>query len=96
MGNQEPDQVLFSDEEMGQYNQMKQAMFQEMPGMSNGPQGILGPNGQPVQSGQSGNSPTGMPVAGNVPQPNNGVKRPAMAARGPGASAMDLTGAPMR
>lgn len=100
MGNQEPDQVLFSDEEMIKLNDLKRMAALSMPGMGQdfpgGPQGLVGPNGQPVQSGQRGNVPGGLPTAGNVPQPNNGVKRPAMAARGPGASAMDLTGSPMR
>lgn len=99
MGNQEPDQVLFSDEEMKQFNQAKQMLMNSMPGMTGGMPpsngGIVGPNGQPVQSGQSGNSPTGQPVAGNVPGPTQGMPRPSMPARGPGGSPMDLNGRPV-
>lgn len=103
MGNPEPDAVIFSDEEMKQYNQFKQmAMGQPgmpgqppQPGNPGQPQGLVGPNGQPVQSGQRGNVPGGMPVSGNVPGPSNGMPRPAFPARGPGASAHDLHGMPM-
>jgi len=111
MGNPEPDSILFSDEEMQQYNQFKQMMFNEMPGMPNGPQGpqmgaggppqgLVGPNGQPLppqgpQSGNRANVPGGAPVSGNVPGPLYGMPRPALQARGPGASPMDLHGAPM-
>lgn len=105
MGNPEPDSVLFSDEEMKQYNQMKQQMSMMMGlgpqgaegfpgGAPQGGNGLLGPNGQPVQSGQRGGSPTGQPIAGNVPGPTHGMPRPAFPARGPGASMMDTTGRP--
>lgn len=101
----EPDKFIFSDEEMKQYNQMKQAMLNQ----AGQPGGLLGPNGQPMppqqpgmsqggpQTGNRAGVPGGQPVAGNVPPgPLYGMPRPAMAARGPGASPMDLHGAPMR
>ena len=64
-------------------------------GQSPGNSGLLGPNGMPApQTGQGGNVPGGQPVSGNVPGPANGMPRPAMPARGPGASRMDLMGRP--
>jgi len=101
MGNPEPDSILFSDEEQQQYNQAQQAVIQDQmnmgqPGLQPPDQGgILGPNGQPVQSGQRGNVPGGQPVSGNVPGPMRGMPRPAIQARGPGASPLDLHGMPM-
>lgn len=109
-GDPEPDQYLFSDQEMQQYNQMKMqaAMFDPMsegqPGMPPSAtgqpiQGVLGPNGQPArtpQSGQAGNVPGGMNVSGNVPGPSHGMPRPAQQARGPGASPFDSHGTPLR
>lgn len=104
-GDPEPDQYLFSDEEIGKYNQMKMQAASMMPGGAppgmpgQPPQGggLLGPNGQPApQTGQGGNVPGGMPVSGNVPGPTHGMPRPAMPARGPGASQFDLHGGPMR
>lgn len=108
-GNQEPDTVLFSDEEMKQFNQMNRLMMSHAgtpppAGMAPGagappPQnGLLGPNGQPIQGPQTGNRanvPGGMPVSGNVPGPTYGMPRPALPARGPGASPFDAHGTPM-
>lgn len=103
-GDPEPDQYLFSDQEMKQYNQMKMmaAMMPQGPGMSpGGPQGgLLGPNGQPApqapQSGQAANVPGGMNVSGNTVGPTHGMPRPANPARGPGASPFDSHGSPLR
>lgn len=101
MGNPEPDTVLFTDEEFKQYNQMRQMLMSQNPGMQmsqrpgQAPGGLLGPNGRPVQTGQRGNSPTGMPVSGNVPGPSHGMPRNAQPARGPGASPFDSQGGPM-
>lgn len=106
MGNPEPDAVLFSDDEMQQYNEMKQMMItaasqnpgMPQPGGMGGPSGLLGPNGQPAQgpqTGSKGNVPGGQAVAGNVPGPNYGVPRPALQARGPGASPIDSHGVPL-
>lgn len=105
MGNPEPDAVLFSDDEMKQYNQMHQMLLAQagqmgpigMDGAAGPPQGgLLGPNDQPApQSGQGGNVPGGMPVSGNVPGPSHQMPRPALPARGPGASQFDMHGGPM-
>ena len=103
MGFPEPDSVLFSDIEMQQYNQFKQMMLGQAQGMdplsmptpNQAPKGLVGPNGQPLQSGQRGNVPGGQPVSGNVPGPTQGQPRPAMPARGPGASVQDLHGMPL-
>ena len=102
MGYPEPDKFVFSDEEMGQYNQMKQMMItaaSQNPGLS-GPPGSPPTPGQPQQqpqgpqTGPRANVPGGQPVAGNVPGPLYGMPRPALPARGPGASPMDLHGMP--
>jgi len=101
----EPDKFVFSDEEMQQYNQMARMMQQAaaQPGQS-----LLGANGQPMppqgpqmpqggpQTGPKAGSPLGSPVVGNQPPgPLYGMPRPAIPARGPGASSMDLRGSPM-
>lgn len=101
MGNPEPDAVLFSDEEMGQFNQFKQMAISSageagpLPTPGQKP-GLVGPNGQPVQSGQRGNVPGGMNVSGDVPRSGGNMPRPAMPARGPGASRFDVDGGPLR
>jgi hypothetical protein len=102
MGFPEPDKFLFSDEEMKQFNQMRQQMIAQsqmmgMPGMPppSGNPGLLGPNGQSLpQSGNRAGVPNHQPVAGNVPGPTYGMARASIPARGPGASPMDLTGHP--
>lgn len=105
MGFPEPDTVLFSDEEQNQYNQARQMMMQSMgaspmgggmpgqqpQGMGQPPQGLVGPNGQPLSS--SGNRPP--EIAGNVRRPLYGMPRPAVPARGPGASPIDGQGVPL-
>ncbi len=100
MGNPEPDSVLFSDQEMEIYTKTQQMINEEMSQMGGmgslpGRPGLVGPDGKPVQSGQKGNSPSGMPISGNVPGPTQGLPRPAMPARGPGASRFDGQGQPM-
>lgn len=103
-GDPEPDQYLFSDQEMQQFNQakMQAAMMGGMlPGAPGSSQpGVLGPNGQPAQqppkTGQGAGVPGGIPVSGNVPGPSAGMPRPAAQARGPGASPFDMQGTPMR
>ena len=112
-GNQEPDSVLFSDDEQKAYTQFQQqAMMQQSqmsqgmgPGAPGSPpsmpppgipgKGLLGPDGRPApQSGQGANVPGGQPVAGNIIGPRYGQPRPAMPARGPGVSPMDMNGRP--
>lgn len=106
MGNPEPDSILFSDEEQKQYIEFqKQAMMENeqmmggggSPSQPSGNPGLLGPDGRPVtpQTGQKGNVPGGQPVSGNVPGPRQGMPRPVLQARGPGASKLDLHGMPL-
>ena len=110
MGNPEPDSILFSDEEQKQYIEFqKQAMMENEQmmgggapgnagaGQPSGNPGLLGPDGRPVtpQTGQRGNVPGGQPVSGNVPGPRQGMPRPVLQARGPGASRLDLHGMPL-
>lgn len=81
-GQSDPDAVIFSDEELNQYNQMRKMMMGEagsIPGMN---------------PGMAGGPPSG-PVAGNVPGPSDGLPRPAMPENGPGASTIDSTGRPL-
>lgn len=105
-GSPEPDAVLFSDDEMKQYNEFKQQMTMAtmpgIPGHTEGPPmpGLLGPNGQPMPpqgpaSGNRADVPGGMPVSGNVPGPTHGMPRRALPPRGPGASPFDGQGHPM-
>lgn len=106
-GMPEPDSILFSDDELRQYNEMKQMMVtaaSQFPGMSGpgampGNPGLLGPDGSPMQKGpQTGsraNVPGGQAVAGNVPGPSYGMPRPTMPARGPGAAPIDSHGGPL-
>lgn len=111
----EPDSILFSDDEMKQYNEMKQMMItaaSQNPmggqgGQPSGQSGLVNPQGQPItsvpssrpgqppQTGNRGNVPTGQPVAGGQPGPTYGMPRPALPARGPGASPIDLKGTPL-
>lgn len=109
-GIPEPDSILFSDEEMKQYNQIHQMMLTAAsggtPGTPQVPQssgnpgqgGLLNAQGSPMQgpqTGSRGNVPGGQPVAGNTPGPLYGMPRPALPARGPGASPIDLHGRPL-
>jgi hypothetical protein len=92
MGYSDPDIVTFSEEEMDQFNQFKRQLLSEMPpGM-----GTNGSPGGPAAGGTApapGSAPS--PIAGNTPGPTDGMPRPPMPARGPGASSIDLSGRPM-
>lgn len=95
MGNPEPDQVLFSDEEMNQFNQMSQQLYN-----SAGNPGPLGMNpgmpGQPQQPQNPGLlGPNGQPIAGNTQYPMHGMPRPVRPAAGPGANRVDMNGRPL-
>lgn len=108
-----PDQVLFSDEEMDQYNQAKQAMLASMPPGTGGPGGPGAPAGGPGAAGPGAGAPggrpmpnmpgrapirpgSGQPIAGNTPMHTREFgSRPALPARGPGASSIDQTGRPI-
>lgn len=82
-GQADPDSVIFSDDELKMFNQEKQRLIEEAgtpPGM--GPQ-------VPNEGMQPG------PIAGDVPGPNDGMPEPAMPARGPGGSDIDVTGRPI-
>lgn len=88
-GQSDPDSVIMSDEELMQYNQQKKMMLEAA-----GQMGGLG--GQP--SGMEGSPEDGMPpgpIAGNTPPPTEGMPQPALPARGPGASDIDMTGRPL-
>lgn len=90
MGYSDPDSVTFSQEEMDQFNQFRKQLMTEMPpGMEGSVK--TGPDGREME--MKGKTPS--PVAGNVPGPTDGQPRPAMPARGPGASSIDATGQPM-
>lgn len=104
MGFPDADVVLFSDEEMQQYNQFKQSMMG--PGMGAPPPG--GPGAPPPGGPGPMNAPppgAGMPpggsspIAGGQPPPlrNQGdtAHRPAMPAQGPGSNSIDVSGRPM-
>lgn len=81
-GDNDPDMFIMSDEEIQIMNEMKRKM--------------IAAAGMPPEGGPMGGDP-GMapgPIAGDVPGPTDGQPRPAMPARGPGASPMDLTGRP--
>jgi hypothetical protein len=95
MGNPEPDSVLFSDEEMKQYNEFKKAL--SMQGMG-GPPGGMPPGGPPQGPGLVG--PNGSPIPRNVFsggtfQPQRGVARPPKPAQGPGSKPSDMVGRPI-
>ncbi len=75
--------TIMTDEELGIFNQEKQRMISEA--------GVPpGPNGAPIGGPDM---PPG-PIAGGMPGPTDGLPQPAMPARGPGASPMDLNGRP--
>lgn len=83
MGNTDPDSVIFSPEEMKQFNDFRRSMMGQGGGMPGQEQ-----PGIPDQ-GQEGPIPGGM--MGNRPQ----VAMPAQEAQGPGVSPQDVTGMPM-
>lgn len=81
----DPDEVLMSDEELQQFNQIRRSLMG--PGMGGGePMGgvSIPPAGPPPS-----------PISGDVPSPTDGLPRPAMPARGPGASNFDMAGRPL-
>lgn len=85
MGIQEPDTILWSDQEVQQFNEQKRAMIAEMGGLPGSGEGLPSPNGM-------GSPPPAGPVSGGIPGPNDGQPRPSMPPRGPGASSLDVTG----
>lgn len=86
MGFPDSDVAVMSDDELTQYNEMKRQLLNEAPPPA-GPDGA----GKPPQKGGS-SKPS--PVAGNVPGPTEGMPRPAMQPRGPGAATIDGMGMP--
>lgn len=88
-GDVDPDMFIMSDEELKIYNQVKMQALQgpQMPGMDQ--PGLNQPPQGPPQIQHNS------PVAGNTPPPMNGMPRPSMPVRGPGASPIDLSGRPM-
>jgi hypothetical protein len=87
IGGDIPDQTIMTDEEISVLNEMKREAYKQM-GEIGGPM----PGEAPMGGGPSG--PPSGPIAGNVPGPTDGMPMPAMAARGPGASSIDVTGRP--
>lgn len=88
IGGDAPDRTIMNDEEIRTLNEMRRALFGEMGGgMPGGPS----PDGGPMVPPQG---PPSGPIAGNVPGPTDGLPRPAMPARGPGASSIDVMGRP--
>lgn len=89
-GQADPDSVIFSDDELQQFNDLKRQLAGAggLPGAPGMPPGDVGmPPGGPSQ-------PPPGPIAGNTPPPTHGMPMPAMPARGPGASPMDMMGRP--
>ena len=86
----DPDEVLWTDEEIKQFNEMKRQMMSELGGAP----------GSPVGENPMGTPPSGLgapptsPVAGNEPGPSDGLPRPSMEPRGPGAATIDGMGRP--
>jgi hypothetical protein len=93
MGVQEPDTILWSDQEVQQFNEQKRAMIAEMGGLPGSGQGLPpgGPQGPQGPSGL-GSPPPGGPISGGMPGPDMGQPRPSMPPQGPGASPMDVAG----
>lgn len=81
-GQSDPSSVILTDEELKTFNEQRRQ--------------LIGQAGVPGQMG-GGEQPADMPpgpIAGNVPGPTEGMPRPAMPARGPGAATIDFTGRP--
>jgi len=79
MGNSDPDGVIFSEEELQQFNEFRKKMMQSFPGLPGGAPG----QGQGPQSGPGPGGPPGQPGAGNVP-PSAGGGLPPLPGAGPG------------
>lgn len=79
----DPDEVMFTDEELQIFNQARAKMINStgMPG--------------DALTGGPGMGPASSPIAGDTPPPMDGMPRPPMGARGPGASPADMAGMPM-
>jgi hypothetical protein len=85
MGNTDPDSVIFSPEEMAQFNDMRRQMMSQMGGPGSETQVNAGGGEQPsIES----TSPTG-PMGTRMPMG-------AMPAQGPGVASQDFNGMPMR
>lgn len=108
MGYPNPDQFVFSDEEIQQYNQARQQMMglgQPVSPDGPGAAGAGGPPGAPPMGPGGPGAPPGppqgppghsQPVAGNSPGRNQFLGAlPAHPANGPGGSPMDMTGRPV-
>lgn len=83
-GQSDPDSVIFSDEELQQFNQAKQQLMDQAGAAPSNPS-----LGMPMEGMPPG------PIAGNVPGPTDGLPQPALPARGPGAASIDETGRPL-
>lgn len=92
MGIQEPDTILWSDQEVQQFNEMKRQMIGEMGGLPGSGQGL------PPQMGNepsgAGSSSSGPVSGGNMP-PLDGMPRPSTPPNGPGVNSMDVSGRPI-
>jgi hypothetical protein len=82
----DPDEILWTDEEVKQFNEAKRQMLLGGGGMP----GMEPPQGPPDGLG----SPPAGPIAGGAPGPDGGLPRPSMPPQGPGASSMDAIGRP--
>lgn len=82
MGYSDPDSVVFSEEEMKQFNDFRRQAIETM-GYSDNPS-----MSSSVLPGSSG------PVAGDTPPSPNGMPVPPMPAQGPGSSPIDMMGRP--
>lgn len=89
MGYSDPDSVIFSPEEMQQFNEMRKKIFAEMGSMPGG-----SPGGEPAPGGPGMEGSAG-PIAGDTQGPGNGLPMPSQPAQGPGSSPMDMSGRPM-
>lgn len=89
MGIQEPDTILWSDQEVAQFNEQKRAMIAEMGGLPGSGEGLPS-QGQP--SGLGSTPPS--PVSGGIPGPTNGLPRPSIPPNGPGVNG-DVAGRPL-
>lgn len=99
MGYPNPDQFVFSDEEIQQYNDARKMAMEAMPpggevSVKSGPDSrdVTVKGGSPSDT----RSPMGQPVAGNSPGRNQFMgAQPARPANGPGGSPSDLNGRPL-